>query len=205
MDNNKAQLKDYYNKNVVERDAKIKSDWKIDLRNDFLSIIKDRGLKSILEIGAGTGQDSLFFMENGLDVTAVDLSQEHVKRCWDKGIDAHVMDFSDMTFADNSFDVIYAMNCLLHIPNAEMPSVIYELKRVLKLNGMIILCQYGDKQKSNEGFKDYGGRGERFFSFRTVEKFSEFIKDAGLIIEKSGTIELCEDNYNSQYFVVKKI
>ena len=205
MESIKAQLKDYYNKYADERNANIKNQWKLDLRNDFLAVMKENGLKSMLEIGAGTGQDSMFFMEKGFIVTAVDLSEEHVKRCREKGIDAKVMDFVEMSFSNDTFDIIYAMNCLLHIPNEELSDVMAELKRVIKPNGMMFLCQYGDKHKSNEGIKNYYNRGERFFSFRTYNDFADIIKNSGLSIVKSGTIELGEENYNSQYFVIKKI
>jgi ubiquinone/menaquinone biosynthesis C-methylase UbiE len=204
MDSIKAQLKDYYNKYADERNSNVKNQWKVDLRDDFLAVIKEKGLKSMLEIGAGTGQDSIFFMKEGFVVTAVDLSEEHVKRCREKGVDAIVMDFSKMTFSDNSFDAIYSMNCLLHIPNDELFNVMREMKRVLKPNGIMFLCQYGDKHKSSEGISNNNGKGERFFSFRTYNDFTDTIISSGLSIVKSGTIELGEENYNSQYFVIEK-
>jgi hypothetical protein len=40
-----------------------------------------------------------------------------VARCRDKGLDAQVMDFSQLNFPAQSFDAVHAMNCLLHVPN----------------------------------------------------------------------------------------
>ena len=204
MDKIKTQLKEYYNKYADERNANVKNQWKVDLRDDFLAIMKENELKSILEIGAGTGQDSMFFMERGFLVTAVDLAEEHVKRCMEKGIDAKVMDFANMSFKDNAFDAIYAMNCLLHIPNEELLYVLSELKRVLKPEGMMFLCQYGGKHKSSEGINDNNGKGDRFFSFRTADEFTELVKQAEIGIVKSGTIELGSPDYHSQFFVLKR-
>ena len=50
----------------------------------------------LLEIGSGTGQDSVFFASHGLDVVATDMSAAMVARCRDKGLVARVMDFSQL-------------------------------------------------------------------------------------------------------------
>ena|ERR1700722_2426000 len=43
----------------------------------------------LLEIGAGTGQDSSHFQHQGFAVAAADLSAAMVERCRAKGIEAH--------------------------------------------------------------------------------------------------------------------
>jgi ubiquinone/menaquinone biosynthesis C-methylase UbiE len=200
MNNLKAQLKAYYDKYCDERDSTEKSGWKLDIRDKFLSHMKDSGLKSVLEIGAGTGQDSLFFAENGMQATAVDLSEKHIAKCREKGIAAHVMDFED-----NSFDCAYAMNCLLHVPNSEIGKVLSELQRVVKKEGSIFICQYGNKYCDYEGLKDNADKGDRFFSFRTFDSFLGIIENAGLKAQESGTVEIGEKDYNSQFFILKNI
>jgi SAM-dependent methyltransferase len=74
-----------------------------------------------LEIGAGTGNDGLYFQNNGLDVTCTDLSPDMVNLCREKGLKAYVMDFLSLDFPPGSFDAIYALNCLLHVPTRELP------------------------------------------------------------------------------------
>ena len=66
-----------------------KKTWKINLRNEFCNLLFNEKKKTLLEIGAGAGQDSKFFMDCGLEVTAVDLSGEMVKKCKERGIDAY--------------------------------------------------------------------------------------------------------------------
>ncbi|TMD70000.1 MAG: class I SAM-dependent methyltransferase [Chloroflexi bacterium] len=44
----------------------------------------------MLEIGAGTGNDSLFFRDNGLHVVCTDLSPAMVDLCTEKGLEAYV-------------------------------------------------------------------------------------------------------------------
>src|SRR5215469_10540854 len=97
----------------------------------------------MLEIGAGTGQDSLFFAGHDLDVIATDISAAMVARCRDKGLDARVMDFSQLDFPAESFDAVYAMNCLLHVPDAELPAVLRSIARVMVPGGLFFLGVYG--------------------------------------------------------------
>lgn len=44
-----------------------------------LKYIKDKKVKSILDLGCGVGRDSIFFYKNGYDVTALDSSEEALK------------------------------------------------------------------------------------------------------------------------------
>jgi ubiquinone/menaquinone biosynthesis C-methylase UbiE len=62
----------------------------------------------LLEVGAGTGQDSIFFQVNGLAVAATDLSPGMVESCRRKGLEAYVMDLKDLSFPAESFDAAYA-------------------------------------------------------------------------------------------------
>ena len=160
----KSQLIAAYNRHAAERDALPKEPWKIRERDDFLQTIHQRKLHRLLEIGAGPGHDAVFFRENGLDVTCIDLSPNMVALCEDKGLDAYVMDFSRLSLPDNSFDSIWALNCLLHVPKADLPQVLGEIQRVLKPGGLFYMGVYG--RHNSEGIWE-GDRYEpkRFFSF----------------------------------------
>ena len=63
-------LKGAYTEQVLVRSSSKKYEWKIIERDIFLEKSVEGGVKTLLEIGAGTGQDSRFFMDQGLDVTA---------------------------------------------------------------------------------------------------------------------------------------
>lgn len=84
----------------------------------------------MLELGAGAGYDSLFFMQSGFDVTAVDLSDEMVKKCREKGVEAFELDFYNLSSLDRKFDCVYAINSLLHVPKADLRHVLQEINFV---------------------------------------------------------------------------
>lgn len=147
----RADLRRAYDGAADRRDAQDKPQWKLAERAAFLRRMQQASCTRMLEIGAGTGQDSVFFSDHGLDVVATDLSAAMVARCRDKGLDARVIDFSQLDFPAESFDAVYAMNCLLHVPNAELPAVLASIARVLRPGGLFFLGVYGGSDGTEEG------------------------------------------------------
>jgi SAM-dependent methyltransferase len=171
------ELVKYYEAYADQRESNVKSSWKVNLRNEVRYAFKEAGVRKILEIGCGTGQDSRFFMENGFHVTAIDLSPNHVDYCIQKGIDARVMDMYDMEFTEGEFDAVYAMNCLLHVPVRELPGVLKGINRVLKKNGLVFIGNYGGDTEGRRRFSEQGLA--RFFSFRGFREYMQYLEDAG--------------------------
>lgn len=134
----KKKLEQAYDAFADEREQSGLAPWKSEERRRALDAFKRAGAAALLEIGAGTGRDSLYFQEHGLAVTAVDLSERMVELCRNKGLTAYRMDFSRMSFADRSFDAVFAMNCLLHVPKAELREMLGEIARVLKPGGLFL-------------------------------------------------------------------
>jgi SAM-dependent methyltransferase len=159
----------WYEDDADRRDKLAKYPWKLAERAAFLSQLQAAGAARLLEIGAGTGQDSEFFASNGLDVVASDMSPAMVARCRAKGLDARLMDFSDPDLEPGSFDAVYAMNCLLHVPNAELPAVLTAIARVLRPGGLFFVGVYGGRAEEGEvSWDDHVPA--RFFSFRTDDE-----------------------------------
>ena len=168
----KGILVEAYNRYAQQREGNSVDEWKIQVRADFLSMLETDHKKSLLELGAGTGKDSSFFSDHGLDVTCIDLSPEMVKFCKQKGLAAQVMDMSNLTFAPNSFDAIYSFNSLLHIPRAEFLIVLENVRRVLRPGGFFFLGMYGGMEFEGIWEKDsYSPK--RFFSFHTDEHIQQ--------------------------------
>ena len=166
-----------YNRQAEQRNKNDIEDWKAIERAEFLALLKSEEKESLLEIGAGHGRDSLFFQENGFQVTCIDLAPEMVKLCQQKGLNARVMDMMNLAFPDHSFDAVYALNSLLHLPKKELPTVLQNIRRVLKENGLFFLGVYG-------GF-DFEGIWEtdsytpkRFFSFHSDEGLKQIVTES---------------------------
>ncbi len=171
-----------YQAGADHRDKQAKRPWKLAERDAFLARLRAEGAVRLLEIGAGTGQDSVFFASGGLDVMATDMSAAMVARCRDKGLDARVMDFSELDFETGSFDAVHAMNCLLHVPNAELPAVLTAIARVLRPGGLFFLGVYGGRAEEGEASWD-DHVPARFFSFRTDDQLLQFASQCFEVVD----------------------
>jgi SAM-dependent methyltransferase len=164
-----ARLRSAYDASAADRDTQSKPDWKIAERRSFLERLRGEGKTRLIELGAGTGQDSLFFQEQGLDVVTTDASPQMVAKCREKGLDAHVMDFMSLSFAPGSFAAAYALNCLLHVPNADLPAALGAIRTVLEPGALLYIGVYGGD--SFEGVKPNDWHDPpRFFSIRTDDE-----------------------------------
>ncbi len=102
--------------------------------------------KDILEIGVGLGSDHFRFARGGNRMTALDLSQEHLRQTQRhlelEGLTTTPVygDAEKIPFADESFDVVYAFGVLHHTPDTE--AAIAEINRVLRPGGTAIIGLY---------------------------------------------------------------
>jgi SAM-dependent methyltransferase len=171
MDNAfRDNLVEAYDAEARQRDASVIQPWKVEERAGFLALLKKEHRQSLLEIGSGPGRDGKFFMDEGFDVTCIDLSPEMVRLCRQKGLKARVMDVADLQFPDGSFDAVYALNSLLHLAKDELPAVLDKICRILKPSGLFYLGVYGG----------YGFEGVREDDRCTPKRFFSFYKDEEL-------------------------
>ena len=89
---------------------------------EFAEFEKWKG-RSVLEIGAGIGTDTINFMRAGADVTAIDISDESVKLAKKRaemfGFDSKrisVANAEEFNF-DRKFDLVYSFGVIHHTPN----------------------------------------------------------------------------------------
>jgi ubiquinone/menaquinone biosynthesis C-methylase UbiE len=100
--------------------------------------------KDVLDYCCGNGQDALFAAKNKANsVTGIDISKVSIDNCRimaeKEGISEkakfYVMDAENLSFPDNSFDVVTEYGCLHHL---EIDKAFSEISRVLKPKGMAI-------------------------------------------------------------------
>ena len=168
------RLRTAYDAAATTRDTRQVAAWKTSERQRVLDALANEKVRELLEIGAGTGRDAAFFSEAGFEVFCVDISPVSVALCQEKGLDAAVMDFASLSFDDQRFDAVYALNCLLHVPDDDLPCVLREIHRILRRQGLFYFGTYGgvDRQGIYEA-DTY--RPRRFFSFRSERTLRRLI------------------------------
>lgn len=94
---------------------------------------------SILDLGCGSGRDSLTFLGMGFDVTALDGSEQ---MCELAGIhtdlDVLHMQYEDLDF-DEVFDGIWACASLIHLEKDKLPEIIKKISQALNPGGYFFM------------------------------------------------------------------
>lgn len=160
---------DYYNKYAAKEFEETVNQDMEEIRKEFLALLEEGD--TILDLGCGSGRDSLAFYELGYDVTPADASEEMCQLAEiHTGLEVLLMTFEEMDF-DNVFDGIWACASLLHVPKKELSDILTKIAKALKDKGILYMSfKLGDF----EGF-----RGERYFCDYTEDSITEALKDNG--------------------------
>jgi SAM-dependent methyltransferase len=170
------ELRKAYDLSAIDRDGRAISPWKQEERQAFLDLLIQEQKTTLLEIGAGPGKDSKFFQDHNLQVVSTDLSPQMVQMCRAKGLEAYVMDFLNLEFPDAHFDAVYALNCLLHVPKADMPAVLTAIRRILKPSGFFFMAVYGGYANEAVWEEDHLTP-KRFFSFYPDDQIQKIVSN----------------------------
>lgn len=106
----------------------------------FAELVKDKGL--VCDIGCGPGQIARYLHEQGADAMGVDLSLKMVEqaRQLNAGMRFEQADMRALPFQDGTLAGITAFYSVIHIPRADVVSVLKEFRRVLHVDGWLLLA-----------------------------------------------------------------
>jgi SAM-dependent methyltransferase len=93
----------------------------------------------VLDFGSGIGVNAQFFSRSSFDVTIADVSHpllDYARWRFQRHNDAiRVVDLNEVQLPDASFDVVTALDVLVHVPEFDVTSS--QLHRILKPNGWL--------------------------------------------------------------------
>ena len=138
----------------------------------------------LLDLGCGVGQYSKYFYDKGFEVTSADISERalnYLSKKYEEIKTVRIDMTEPLPFADKSFDVVFA-NLSIHFFNEnDTRSLISEVKRILKDDGIFVgSCNSSKAYKyiqdkstviENGFYREDGGRTVRLFDKEQFERF----------------------------------
>jgi SAM-dependent methyltransferase len=114
---------------------------------EFLSDIQDPGRVAalrllgdgagrLLDVGCGTGAQTVAFRDAGWKVTGVDTSEDMLRRARDRGLDVLRADAAALPFEDDSFDAVVSL--WTHTDVDDFAAALREVARVLREGGPFV-------------------------------------------------------------------
>jgi len=154
------------------------------------SFFKTNAKKSILELGAGQGRDTLFFAHEGFTIHALDYTNASVteiqKKASAQGFSQNVSALrhdvrEPLPFPDDSLDACYAhMLFCMALTTDELVFLSKEIRRVLKPKGVLIYTvrhtgdpHFGTGLHRGEDMYEVGGFIVHFFSREKVHSLAQ--------------------------------
>lgn len=161
------------------------SDSAILTKNFFL----EKKVKDILVPGFGYGRNAKVFIDNGINVTGIEISKTAIDMARDNGLDINIFHGSvtDMTFDDKLYDGIFCYALIHLLNNGEREKFIKDCYEQLKPGGFMIFTTISkDAPMFGKGKK----LGEDYFEI--MEGVKMFFYDAISIKQEFGKYGLIE-------------
>lgn len=143
-----------------------------------------RGVGPACDMGCGPGHVARYLHERGVEVCGVDLSAEMVAqaRRLVQGVEFRQGDMMQLEVPDETWAGIATFYSLIHVPRRDMARALGELRRVLRLGGVLLVAFHiGDETVHLD---ELWGRKVcvDFFVFRSDE-MAALLRAAGFEIE----------------------
>jgi SAM-dependent methyltransferase len=117
-------------------------DWEGLWTGPFLVPLREAGVRTLLELGCGTGNDAARLAGEGYSVTAIDLSGEAVEQARARFGSMVRFVVADMTqrlpFPDSGFDAVMSNVAMHMFPDGVTRAVFAEVRRLVRPGGLFL-------------------------------------------------------------------
>ena len=133
---NYDQISNFHLKSENENPFISEEMW-LEMENSTFNLLKKFSFKNARILDAGVGTGRILERINEVNKFGVDISLEYLKISKEKGIDVCASMLEDLPYYDEFFDIIISTDVLEHV--LDLNAVLFELKRILKRGGIMII------------------------------------------------------------------
>jgi ubiquinone/menaquinone biosynthesis C-methylase UbiE len=147
----------------------------------FLKAIPTNGL--CLDLGCGSGRDIAWFEQQNITILGADFSTGMLLQA--RKITAcplAQMDMLNLGFANESFSGIWCNAAFLHLPKADAPQALKEMRRILCNGGILDLAVQEGAGEQFETNPYDASQGERFFARYHEDEMKQMLVANGFTI-----------------------
>ncbi len=139
----------------------------------------------VADLGCGHGVEVAALREKGLGAVGIDLSAGMLA-CAAELVPGRLAqaDLRHLPFADTTLSGVWSVHALLHVPAADFPGVLVEMRRVLRPGGWAALSLAGGDDEHREEVSYRPGR-YRTFTHWPLDRVVDLAEHAGLKVENS--------------------
>ncbi|KAK9115267.1 hypothetical protein Syun_022064 [Stephania yunnanensis] len=155
----------------------------IETTKEFVAKMHLKPGQKVLDVGCGIGGGDFYMAENfDVEVLGIDLSINMVSFALESAIgrkcsvEFEVADCTTKEYPDNSFDVIYSRDTILHIQ--DKPALFKKFFKWLKPGGMVLISDYC-KCAGPPSIKFAEYIKQRGYDLHDVEAYGQMLKEAG--------------------------
>jgi 2-polyprenyl-3-methyl-5-hydroxy-6-metoxy-1,4-benzoquinol methylase len=145
----------------------------------------------ILDLGCGTGHESMRLKNEGADVVGIDFSKESIKIAKEKNKDIpfYLMDYESINSSLGMFDGIFSSGSIIHLDEAHLKSLLLRLTANINKNGyMIVIFQKGEEQRKHYPVIN-GEKIERIVELYSKDKMTKIFEECGYKYVKEGYLD----------------
>ncbi|XP_023633158.1 phosphomethylethanolamine N-methyltransferase-like [Capsella rubella] len=155
----------------------------VETTKEFVAKMDLKPGQKVLDVGCGIGGGGFYMAENfDVHVVGIDLSVNMISLALERAIgrkcsvEFEVADCTKKTYPDNSFDVIYSRDTILHIQ--DKPALFKTFLKWLKPGGKVLITDYcrSAETPSLEFAKYIEPKG---FDLHDVQAYGKMLKEAG--------------------------
>jgi len=156
-----------------------------------------------VELGCGPGEIAVYLHNYGLNIQAIDKSDEMIKlaKKLNSKIEFSIDDVFDLSFESNTFAGVAAPFLIVNFDDEEIDKSIKEMNRILKMNGSLLISFHiGEDEEL--AFDDFFESGNKIvFKLHRVEKIKKIIEENGFKITESVSKEPYEGEQTTRAFI----